>query len=112
MTPRAFSRDMKIRFSHCDPAGIVYFPTIYHYCHVAFEDAWRVALGTPYSELVARHRLGFPTVHVESDFVTPLRYGDVVTIRRSKHQIRLLHPANSSFFETLRRKLNWSGSNI
>jgi len=43
---------------------------------------------------------------------TELAAGDVVTIRRSKHQIRLLHPANSSFFETLRRKLNWSGSNI
>jgi NAD+ kinase len=43
---------------------------------------------------------------------TELAAGDVVTIRRSQHQIRLLHPANSSFFETLRRKLNWSGSNI
>jgi NAD+ kinase len=43
---------------------------------------------------------------------TELAAGDVVTIRRSKYPIRLLHPANSSFFETLRRKLNWSGSNI
>lgn len=37
---------------------------------------------------------------------------DVVTIRRSRHSIRLLHLAGSSFFETLRRKLNWSGSPV
>jgi NAD+ kinase len=37
---------------------------------------------------------------------------DVISIRRSRHSIRLLHLAGSSFFETLRRKLNWSGSNV
>jgi NAD+ kinase len=44
--------------------------------------------------------------------VTPLAAGDVVTVRRSRHSIRLLHLAGSSFFETLRRKLNWSGSSV
>ena len=42
----------------------------------------------------------------------PLAPGDTITIRRSMHSIRLLHLAHSSFFETLRRKLNWSGSNV
>ena len=44
--------------------------------------------------------------------MTPLAAGDVITIKRSRHSIRLLHLAGSSFFETLRRKLNWSGSNV
>lgn len=44
--------------------------------------------------------------------VIPLAAGEVVTIKRSSHSICLLHLAGSSFFETLRRKLNWSGSNI
>lgn len=44
--------------------------------------------------------------------VIPLFTGEVVTIRRSRQSIRLLHLARSSFFETLRRKLNWSGSNV
>ena len=44
--------------------------------------------------------------------IIPLSTGEVVTIKRSRHSIRLLHLAGSSFFETLRRKLNWSGSNI
>jgi len=42
----------------------------------------------------------------------PLATNEVVTIRRSKHAIRLLHLSGSSFFETLRRKLNWSGSHV
>ena len=42
----------------------------------------------------------------------PLAAGDVINIRRSRDEIQLLHLAGSSFFETLRRKLNWSGSYV
>ncbi len=35
---------------------------------------------------------------------------DTVTIRRSRHQIRLVHLNGDSFFQTLRHKLNWTGS--
>lgn len=42
----------------------------------------------------------------------PLSFGEVVTIRRSQRSIRLLHLAGSTFFDTLRRKLNWSGSSV
>ena len=75
-----FSATIDVRFGDCDPAGIVYFPVLYHYCHVAFEEAWRVAAGVPYPDLVNDERLGFPTVHVETDFVSPARYGDRLEI--------------------------------
>lgn len=42
----------------------------------------------------------------------PLSAGQVITIQRSRRSIRLLHLAGSSFFETLRKKLNWSGSHV
>ena len=42
----------------------------------------------------------------------PLAAGDVITIRKSRATISLLHLAGSTFFDTLRRKLNWSGSNL
>jgi NAD+ kinase len=42
----------------------------------------------------------------------PLSFGDEVSIRRSQRTIRLLHLAGSSFYDTLRRKLNWSGSSV
>jgi NAD+ kinase len=41
-----------------------------------------------------------------------LAMGDVVTIRRSSRVVHLLHPGGSSFFETIRRKLHWSGSAV
>ena len=41
-----------------------------------------------------------------------LNAGDVVTIRRSRHSMRLAHLTGTSFFETLRHKLHWSGSNV
>jgi NAD+ kinase len=41
-----------------------------------------------------------------------LTAGDLVTVRRSRHAVRLMHLAGASFFETLRRKLHWSGSNV
>ena len=42
----------------------------------------------------------------------PLGAGEVVSIRKGRQSIRLLHLAGSSFFETLRRKLGWSGSHV
>ncbi|MEY2409778.1 MAG: kinase [Verrucomicrobiota bacterium] len=42
----------------------------------------------------------------------PLATGDEILIRRSRQNVRLLHLAGSTFFETLRRKLNWRGSNL
>jgi 4-hydroxybenzoyl-CoA thioesterase len=73
-----FRTAIDVRFGDCDPAGIVYYPTLYHYCHVAFEECWAGALGVTYPELVVARRLGVPTVHVETDFLEPIRYGDRV----------------------------------
>ena len=36
--------------------------------------------------------------------------GDEITIRRSHSAIRLMHLADSSFLEALRRKLHWRGT--
>jgi NAD+ kinase len=44
--------------------------------------------------------------------LSDLDTGDVVTIRRSRDSVRLMHLADSSFFETLRQKLHWSGTNV
>jgi NAD+ kinase len=42
----------------------------------------------------------------------PLATGDVVRLRRADEKIRLVRLPGSSFFNTLRQKLNWSGSSI
>lgn len=52
------------------------------------------------------------TVTADGQVQADLEADDVITIRKSKCVTQLLHPGGSSFFDTLRRKLHWSGSNI
>jgi 4-hydroxybenzoyl-CoA thioesterase len=77
----AITAAIDVQFGDCDPAAIVYYPTLFHYCHVAFERAWGEALGISYPDLIRHERLGFPTVHVDADFLSPVRYGDTVLIK-------------------------------
>ncbi|MBL8801096.1 MAG: acyl-CoA thioesterase [Planctomycetes bacterium] len=71
-----FVTTQKVRFGHVDPAGIAYFPRIYDYIHEAFEELWDVHVGARYYELIGQRRIGFPLVHSEVDFESPLRFGD------------------------------------
>ncbi len=52
------------------------------------------------------------TLTVDGQTHVNLGAGDIVVIRRSKRVVRLVHLGGSSFFETVRRKLHWSGSNV
>jgi NAD+ kinase len=47
---------------------------------------------------------------VDGQVVADLDEGDVVTIRRSRRLVRLVHLPNNSFLEALRRKLQWRGA--
>ncbi len=55
-----------------------------------------------------------PAVVLSGDGQTlnELAQGDTVTIRRSRHSVRLLHLAGGTFFDTLRAKLDWSGATV
>ena len=37
-----------------------------------------------------------------------LLHGDRITVRRSQHKVRFLHPKGWSYFDTLRKKLHWN----
>jgi NAD+ kinase len=52
------------------------------------------------------------TITTDGQTQSDLGAGDVVVMRRSKRAVRLIHLGGSSFFETVRRKLHWSGSNV
>jgi NAD+ kinase len=41
-----------------------------------------------------------------------LSSGDLITVRRSRRAVRLMHLKGSSFCETLRRKLHWRGATL
>lgn len=49
---------------------------------------------------------------VDGDLLCELDQGDVISIRQSRRAVRLMHLAGSSFYEALRRKLYWRGTNL
>ena len=48
----------------------------------------------------------------DGELLAELQAGERVTINRSRRIVRLVRLQGSSFFETLRQKLNWSGTNV
>ena len=44
--------------------------------------------------------------------IAELTKGDAITIKRSNHSVRLMKLNGSSFFQTLRAKLHWRGTNF
>ncbi|PYS48981.1 MAG: hypothetical protein DMF68_11375 [Acidobacteria bacterium] len=83
----SFVTRIKIRFGDCDPAGLVYYPVIFHYCHVAMEEFFAERCGISYAKLMADERIGFPTVSARAEFFVPLVYGDEVEIEMSVKSI-------------------------
>ncbi len=76
----AFRAHLKVRFADIDNAGIVYYPRFLDYFHIALEELFSNELGIDYATVLHRHRFGFPTVHLESDFRRPLRFGDRIQV--------------------------------
>jgi 4-hydroxybenzoyl-CoA thioesterase len=71
-----FSTLIPVRFGDADPAGLVYYPVILHYLHVAMEEFFAARCGISYARLMQDERIGFPTVKVQAEFFVPLVYGD------------------------------------
>ena len=70
-----------IRFHHCDPAGIVFYPQYYYLLHEAQED-FLAHIGFPEHEMIAGG-LGVPIVDMKTEFLGMCRYGDEVSIELS-----------------------------
>jgi YbgC/YbaW family acyl-CoA thioester hydrolase len=75
-----FSALIPVRFGDCDPAGLAYYPALFHYCHAAMEEFFAARCGTSYARLLAERRLGFPVVNVRAEFFAPFVYGDVAEV--------------------------------
>ena len=75
-----FVRPHRIRFSECDPAGIVFYPQYF----VLFNDlleAWMDSLlPGGFAGYIGESRFGIPTVRLEADFKAISRMGDDVEL--------------------------------
>jgi 4-hydroxybenzoyl-CoA thioesterase len=77
-----FRTQKRVRFGDVDHAGIVYYPQFFIYFHEAFEDFFNDN-GLAYHALLNQRQIGFPTVHIETDYTQPLRYGDSLDLELS-----------------------------
>jgi 4-hydroxybenzoyl-CoA thioesterase len=76
----AYTTTLAVRFGDVDKAGIVYYPRIFHYLHIAQEDFFAGYAHTPYHRLIEEERIGFPTVSDSTDFIKVIKYGDLLDI--------------------------------
>lgn len=73
-----FSVQKQIRFHHCDPAGIVFYPQFFYLLHEVYED-FLTHIGYPEHDLITSG-VGTPIVDLQTEFVGMCRHGDLVDI--------------------------------
>ena len=78
--PAVFTRDRLIRFHHCDPAGIVFYPQYFVLFNELVEDWFTHGLHEDYATMIAVDRVGVPMAHVDCDFVSPSKIGDTLRL--------------------------------
>lgn len=76
----AFQTLVKVRFHHCDPAGIVFYPRYFEMVNAVVED-WFEEMDEPFETLRAVSALVVPTVQFQVTFPAPSRFGDVLSFR-------------------------------
>ena len=74
-----FHCDRLVRFSHCDPAGIVFYPQYFIMFNGLVEDWFNLGLGLNYANYITEHRLGFPIVSLDCQFESPSKIGEMIT---------------------------------
>lgn len=83
----AFVSEKPIRFHHCDPAGIVFYPQYFVLMNELVEDWFERRLGVPFSQLHQHDRLGVPMGRVVCDFLEPSQIGDVLAFELAVERI-------------------------
>ena len=70
---KIYKQNIRIRFGHCDPAGIVYHPQYFVILNQLMEDFYRDVAGVGFIE-VKKYGLGFPVAGVRCDFAAWVTY--------------------------------------
>lgn len=86
-----FECDKLIRFHHCDPAGIVFYPQYFVLFNELVEDWFNQALGIDFADFHVNQHLGLPMGSVVCRFVSPSKVGEVL-----KMSLRVDHIGTSS----------------
>lgn len=80
-----FTTPKLIRFQHCDPAGIVFYPQYFHLLHEVQED-FLAHIGCPEHQLIGQG-FGLPIVDLKTRFAGMCRHGERVEISLSLSRV-------------------------
>lgn len=71
-TPENFFEEIQtVRFQHCDPAGIVFYPRYYEMLNLTVERFFESHIGWSFHQLHMDLHVTVPTVRIETDFLRP-----------------------------------------
>ena len=71
----------RIRFTHTDPAGYVFFPRFFDKFQAAVEDWFTIKLQVDYVALLLKRGIGLPTAHTECTFLKPCLLGEILDLK-------------------------------
>jgi 1,4-dihydroxy-2-naphthoyl-CoA hydrolase len=73
-----FTARVKVYFYDADPAGIIFYASLFKYVHAAYEDFLR-SLNTGRDYFFDREYI-LPIMHAEADYVQPIKVADELEI--------------------------------
>jgi 4-hydroxybenzoyl-CoA thioesterase len=82
-----FRRQELVRFQHCDPAGIVFYPRYVEMINATIEDWFAQAVGTDFAKIHGELRSAIPVVSLQIDFHAPSRLGEVLDFDLTVEQL-------------------------
>jgi len=82
-----FVLPVQIRFAHCDPAGIVFYPRYFEMFNTIIEDWCEHGLGSSFREMHMHLGYGLPVVNVECSFLKPTELGEILSAQLSLNRI-------------------------
>jgi 4-hydroxybenzoyl-CoA thioesterase len=88
-----------VKFADVDSARLVFFARFSDYCHEALEALF-TGLPGGYPVFTRERDLGIPTVRLDAEFVSPLRYGDVA---RFEVEVERIGRTSVTFRHVIRR---------
>ena len=87
MTATPFECDKLIRFHHCDPAGIVFYPQYFVLFNELVEDWFNQGLGVDFARFHVEQGLGVPMASIECRFLSPSKVGEMLHLSLSINRI-------------------------
>jgi 4-hydroxybenzoyl-CoA thioesterase len=76
-----YTYSSRIRFTHTDPAGYVFFPRFFDKFQAAIEDWFTFELQINYAALFLKNGIGLPTAHTECGFLKPCLLGELLDLK-------------------------------